>query len=158
MRLPPHLPCSYAAGRAADLLGRSLDRLHLVVADLDGGDAISAVREGRRLDTWTGASGPGRARRARRQIAAVATALDRVDALVFTGVHGWDEPELRHDICAGLRVLRIGTPYCGNLRADGPVTPWDARTHILLVRPRENAAESVSPEGRPGSRTANVGS
>ncbi|MFC6985343.1 hypothetical protein [Streptomyces cirratus] len=44
----------------------------------------------------------------RRGIAAMAASLDRLDALVFTGEIGEDQPEVREEVCAGLRVLGVG--------------------------------------------------
>jgi acetate kinase len=75
--------------------------------------------------------------RVRREIAAAATSLDRLDAIVFTGEIGWDQPEVRHDICAGLGLLGVRLPVVGNLDHDGPVSPWDAPVPVLVVEPRE---------------------
>jgi acetate kinase len=73
----------------------------------------------------------------RREIAAAATNLDRLDALVFTGEIGWDQPEVRHAVCAGLRLLGVPLPARGNLPEDGPVSPEGAEVPVLLVQPRE---------------------
>ncbi|MGA5699060.1 acetate/propionate family kinase [Peterkaempfera bronchialis] len=43
----------------------------------------------------------------RRGIAAVAASLDRLDALVFTGEIGEDQPEVREEVCAGLPLLGL---------------------------------------------------
>jgi acetate kinase len=75
--------------------------------------------------------------RVRREIAAAATSLDRLDALVFTGEIGWDQPEVRHDICAGLHLLGITPPETGNRPDDGPVTPEGAAVPVLVVQPRD---------------------
>ncbi|WP_329391554.1 acetate/propionate family kinase [Streptomyces sp. NBC_01716] len=40
-------------------------------------------------------------------IAAMAASLDRIDALVFTGGIGEDQPEVREEICAGLGILGV---------------------------------------------------
>ncbi|AXB48527.1 acetate/propionate family kinase [Amycolatopsis albispora] len=45
------------------------------------------------------------AHRARRELAAAAASLDRIDGLVLTGDIGWDQPELAEDIAAGLGIL-----------------------------------------------------
>lgn len=45
--------------------------------------------------------------RARQEIAAAATSLDRVDAVVFSGEIGADQPEVREAIAAGLAVLGV---------------------------------------------------
>ncbi|MCP3803899.1 acetate kinase [Allokutzneria sp. A3M-2-11 16] len=57
------------------------------------------------------------AHRASRELAAAATSLDRIDALVFTGEIGWDQPEVREAIVDRLGVL-------GKIR-------------VLVVEPRE---------------------
>jgi acetate kinase len=58
------------------------------------------------------------AHRARREIAAVAASLPSVDALVFTGEIGFDQPEVRDQITDGLTLLG---PNC----------------QVLVVEPRE---------------------
>ncbi|HEX2772198.1 MAG TPA: acetate kinase, partial [Micromonosporaceae bacterium] len=88
--------------------GRSDDTRDLVAAAPD--DPAAALA----LDTYT--------HRVRREIAAAATSLDRLDALVFTGEIGWDQPEVRHDICAGLHLLGVATPTDGNRTDDGPIS------------------------------------
>jgi acetate kinase len=55
----------------------------------------------------------------RRGIAAMAASLDRLDALVFTGEIGEDQPEVREDVCARLGVLGLG----GGLLAPAPGRP-----------------------------------
>jgi acetate kinase len=55
----------------------------------------------------------------RRELAAEATSLDRVDAVVFTGEIGWDHPELREAVCSGLRVIGICGGLKGNRDDDG---------------------------------------
>jgi acetate kinase len=77
------------------------------------------------------------AHRVRREIAAEATNLDRLDALVFTGEIGWDQPELREAICAGLRPLGVPLPARGNLPEDGMISPDGAAVPVLVVEPRE---------------------
>ena len=57
--------------------------------------------------------------RARQAIAAAASCLDRLDALVFTGEIAGDQPELRDAICSGLGIFGVH----GGLRA---VTDEDA--------------------------------
>ncbi|MGW7100129.1 acetate/propionate family kinase [Streptomyces sp. NPDC054838] len=70
----------------------------------------------------------------RRGIASVAASLDRVDALVFTGEIGTDQPEVREAVAAGLSVLGIG----GGLDPANPsepavVSPSDASVPVLVV-------------------------
>ncbi len=56
--------------------------------------------------------------------------------MVFTGEIGWDQPEVRRDICAGLRLLGVPAPTCGNRTDDGPVAD-DGAVPVLVVQPRE---------------------
>ncbi|MET7936761.1 acetate/propionate family kinase [Streptomyces sp. NPDC005322] len=59
----------------------------------------------------------------RRGIASMAASLDRLDALVFTGEIGEDQPEVREEICSGLQVLGVGghlsVPPLKDLRDEG---------------------------------------
>jgi acetate kinase len=202
------LSCAWATRRAAELLGRPVDKLHLVVAHLSGGSSVTAVRAGRSVDTsmgftpldgvpmstrsgavdpgmllWlladdrltrdelteglyhrsgllglsggrsgdtrdlaagAGAGDPAAAlaldvytHRVRREIAAVATGLDRLDALVFTGEIGWNTPAVRDGVCAGLGLLGVDAPARGNRDDDGPVSPDGAAVPVLVVQARE---------------------
>jgi acetate kinase len=202
------LSYAYATGRAAELLGRPADQLHLVLAHLGGGDSVCAVRDGRSVDTSmgftpldgvpmstrSGAVDPGMllwllddtrlsrdemldglyhhagllglsedrsgdtrdlvtaaddgddaaalalavyTHRVRREIAAAVTSLDRLDALVFTGEIGWDQPDVRRDVCAGLGLLGVSIPAFASRDDDGPVQVPGAAVPVLVVRPRE---------------------
>jgi acetate kinase len=202
------LSYAWATRRAAQLLGRPVVDLRMVLAHLGGGASVCAVWGGRSVDTSMGftpldgvpmstRSGavdpgmllwllePGRlsldelrdglhhhsgllglsggrsgdtrelvaaaaaedaqaalalavyAHRVRREIAAAATNLDRLDALVFTGEIGWDQPEVRHAVCTGLRVLGVPLPARGNLPEDGLISPDGAAVPVLVVQPRE---------------------
>ncbi len=206
------LSYAWATRRAADLLGRPVAELRMVLAHLGGGASVCAVTGGRSLDTSMGftplegvpmstrsgsvdpgmllwllepgrlsleevtdglnhhagllglsgrsgdtrdlvaaASGNGDgagdplaalalsvfAHRVRRAVAAAATSLDRLDALVFTGEIGWDQPEVREAVCAGLRLLGVAPPVRANLPEDGVVSPDGAAVPVLVVEPRE---------------------
>ena len=201
------LSYAWSTRRAAELLGREVSELHMVLAHLGGGCSVCAVKAGRSVDTSmgftpldglpmttrSGAVDPGMliwllssrklsvdeladglyhqsgllglsagrsldtrdlvaassldptaalaldvfVHRARREIAAAATSLDRLDAVVFTGEMGWDQPEIRHGICSGLRQLGVPTPTHGNRTDDGPVSPSGAAVAVLVVEPRE---------------------
>ncbi len=221
------LSYAWALGRTAQLTGRTVGDLRVVMTHLGGGSSVCAVRDGRSLDTsmgftpldgvpmgtrsgavdpglllWLlGTEPDGTARlglaeledglnhrsgllglsagrssdtrdlvaaagtdrpaalalevfvhRVRREIAAAATSLDRLDALVFTGEIGWDQPEVREGICAGLGLLGIPMPVRGNREDDGPVGPEGAAVTVLVVAPREElqlAAETAAAV-RPG--------
>ncbi len=75
--------------------------------------------------------------RVRREIAAAATSLDRLDAVVFTGEIGWDQPEVRAGVCAGLGLFGVAPPVRGNRTGDGPVSARGAPVPVLVVQPRE---------------------
>lgn len=118
------------------LSGRSGDTRDLVAAAPHDPNAALA------LDVYV--------HRVRREIAASATSLGRLDAVVFTGEIGWDQPEVREGVCAGLRLLGVGLPTMGNRSDDGPVSPPDAPVPILVVQPREDlqiAAETRAALG-----------
>ena len=86
----------------------------------------------------------------RRGIGAMAASLDRLDALVFTGEIGEDQPEIREAICAGLATLGLA----GGLRvpAGGSEAPAEllsgpgAETPVVLVPTGE--ARQVALETR----------
>ncbi|MEO3750957.1 acetate/propionate family kinase [Streptomyces sp. B6B3] len=72
----------------------------------------------------------------RRGVAAMAASLDRLDAVVFTGEIGEDQPEVREEVCAGLGALGVR----GGLRViEGAVpdtevvSPPDAAVPVVVV-------------------------
>ncbi|WP_031172385.1 acetate/propionate family kinase [Streptosporangium roseum] len=101
--------------------GRSGDTRDLVSAD----DHASALA----LEVFV--------HRVSREIAAAATSLDRLDALVFTGEIGWDQPEVREAVCRRLALLGVEPPAHADPEADGAVSRPDAVVPVLVVRPRE---------------------
>ncbi|WP_344872151.1 acetate/propionate family kinase [Nonomuraea antimicrobica] len=202
------LSYAWAADRVADLLGRPLAELDLVLVHLGGGCSVCAVSGGRSLDTSmgftpldglpmcrrSGSVDPGMlvwllrqghlsvaelaeglesrsgllglsggrsadtrelvaaerdgdeaaglalrvfAHRVSREIAAAATSLRRLDALVFTGEIGWDQPEVREAVCGRLGLLGVRPPVLGNRHDDGPVSASDAAVPVLVVQVRE---------------------
>lgn len=87
------------------------------------------------------------AHRCRRGIAAMAASLDRLDALVFTGEIGEDQPEVREQVCAGLTALGVE----GGLRAVVPeraeiISAPGTRVPIVVVPTGE--AQQVDRESR----------
>ncbi|MFE9297680.1 acetate/propionate family kinase [Streptomyces niveus] len=94
------------------LSGSSGDTRDLV-RDRAAGDERAALA----LDVFT--------HHCRRGIAAMAASLDRVDALVFTGEIGEDQPEVREEVCAGLGILGVS----GGLRV--PEAGDDAPAHLV---------------------------
>ncbi|MEQ4725257.1 acetate/propionate family kinase [Nonomuraea sp. B19D2] len=202
------LSYAWAADRAAELIGKPLTELDLVLTHLGGGCSVCAVSGGRSLDTsmgftpldglpmskrsgsvdpgmllWLlsaghltleelgeglerrsgllglsgGLSGDTRdlvaaaqqgnaaaelalgvfSHRVSREIAAAATALGRIDALVFTGEIGWDQPEVREAVCGRLGLLGIEPPAMGNRHDDGPVSAFGAAVPVMVIQVRE---------------------
>ncbi|MFC8430493.1 acetate/propionate family kinase [Streptomyces sp. NPDC057253] len=74
----------------------------------------------------------------RRGIAAMAASLDRLDALVFTGEIGEDQPEVREEVCARLTALGL----TGGLR-----TPVDASRPAIVSGPEARVPVVVVPTG-----------
>ena len=113
----------------AGLLGlsgdRSADTRDLVKAAADGHDgaklalSVFAFRVAREMTAMTVGF----------------AADDALDAIVFTGEIGWDQPEVRRDICARLNGLGVDLPILTDTDADGPVT--HSGTPVLVVEPRE---------------------
>jgi acetate kinase len=202
------LSYAWAADRVAELLGRPLADLDLVLTHLGGGCSVCAVSGGRSLDTsmgftpldgvpmskrsggvdpgmlvWLlseghlsvrelseglerrsgllglsdGRSGDTRelvaakrdgdeaaalalrvfSHRVSREIAAAATSLGRIDALVFTGEIGWDQPEVREAVCRRLGLLGVEPPAEGNRHEDGLISAPGAAVPVLVVQVRE---------------------
>ncbi|WHT15949.1 acetate kinase [Crossiella sp. CA-258035] len=102
--------------------GRSGDTRELVAAARDGDPAADLA-----LRVF--------AHRVARELAAAATSLYRVDALVFTGEIGWDQPELREAITARLGQLGVRPAVADNREDDGPV--HTEGVPVLVVKPRE---------------------
>lgn len=105
---------------------------------------------GRSADTRdlvrTAGTGDGAARlaldvfawRARQGVAAAAACLPRLDALVFTGEIGSDQPEIREDICAGLPVLGIAGGLRPVVDEDAIVSDDDAGVPVLVIKTGED--------------------
>ncbi|AWS45966.1 acetate/propionate family kinase [Streptosporangium sp. 'caverna'] len=116
--------------------GRSGDTRELVAA----GDPASALA----LEVFV--------HRVSREIAAAATSLGRLDALVFTGEIGWDQPEVRDAVCRRLALLGIEPPVRTDLDTDGTISAPGAIVPVLTVRPREElqlARDTLGALGRP---------
>ncbi|RJL34067.1 acetate/propionate family kinase [Bailinhaonella thermotolerans] len=104
--------------------GLSLDTRDLVKAER-GGDRRAALA----LEVFC--------HRVAREIAAEATSLDRLDALVFTGEIGWDQPEVREAVTARLGLLGVAPARGANREDDGPVSEPGAAVPVLVVQARE---------------------
>jgi acetate kinase len=75
--------------------------------------------------------------RTRRELAAMAAGLDRIDALVFTGDIGWDQPEIAEAVAGGLGVLGISGGLGSGRSRDAVISAPGARVPVLAVRSRE---------------------
>ncbi|MEU0157651.1 acetate/propionate family kinase [Streptomyces sp. NPDC006261] len=101
--------------------GLSADDIEDALNHESGLLALSGTSDDTRDLVRSRAAGDGRAALAldvfahhcRRGIAGMAASLDRLDALVFTGEIGEDQPEVREEVCAGLATLGL----TGGLRA-----------------------------------------
>jgi len=80
------------------------------------------------------------AHRLRREIAAMAAAMDGLDALVFTGGIGEHQPQIRAEAAAGLGFLGVAIDPGRNQAAagDGEITAASARVATLVVTARED--------------------
>ena len=105
--------------------GRSGDVMELELAAL-AGDANAAIA----LELY--------ARRAAAWIASVATALERVDALVFTGGIGEHAASVRKSICERLAPLDVAPPASGSVDHDAVVSAQGARVALVRVVARED--------------------
>jgi acetate kinase len=78
--------------------------------------------------------------RLRAGIAAMAAALEGLDAIVFTGGVGERSAAVREEACHGLRFLGVQVDQAANERAtaDADVTASEARVRVLVVAARED--------------------
>ncbi|WP_344864540.1 acetate kinase [Amycolatopsis ultiminotia] len=73
----------------------------------------------------------------RRELAAVAAGLPRIDALVFTGDIGWDQPEVAESVAGGLPVLGIRGGLSRARERDGVLSEPGAAVPVLAIQSRE---------------------
>lgn len=115
--------------RSAGLLGlsdgASNDTRELLSA-ADNGDETARLA----MDVFT--------RSAQRHVAAMASALGRLDALVFTGEMSNSHAAVRERVCAGLGVLGIEPSIAGGTGEDAILTPASASVAVLSIRTREH--------------------
>jgi acetate kinase len=103
------------------------------------------------------------AHRVRREIAAAAASLPNLDAVVFTGDIGWDQPQVAEAVCAGLPTLGLQEGLSTVRDADAVISSAKATVPVLVVRPREElqlarlAREAVLG-GAPRESAAHAGS
>jgi acetate kinase len=114
--------------------GRSSDTRDLVVAAAAGDrDAVLA------LDVFALA--------ARQGIAAAAVCLDRLDALVFTGEIGEDQPELREAICAGLGVLGLAGELDPVINVDAVISKPGVAVPVVTLTVAEDMQVAEETRG-----------
>jgi acetate kinase len=78
-------------------------------------------------------------RRVCSHIGAMATSLDRIDALVFTGGVGEHAAEIRTAVCAELRVLGVMVPTSApSPQRDALISDVSAQVAVLVVFARED--------------------
>ncbi|MGY5883184.1 acetate/propionate family kinase [Modestobacter lacusdianchii] len=75
--------------------------------------------------------------RLRQEVAVAAASLDRLDAVVFTGEIGADQPEVREAVAAGLPVLGLREGLSTAQDVDAVVSPIGAQVPVVLVHPEE---------------------
>lgn len=113
----------------------------MVTCHLGAGASLAAVHGGRSVDTTMGftpvdgivmATRPG-------SVAAMAAAMDGLDALVFTGGVGEHAPEIRAAAAEGLGFLGVAPDAARNAEARaGEVGSPDARVRTVVVTARED--------------------
>ncbi|VTU22249.1 acetate/propionate family kinase [Variovorax sp. PBL-E5] len=74
----------------------------------------------------------------RKQVAAMATAMEGVDLLVFTGGIGENDAETRAAICAGLSWAGVGLDAERNRSARNPLHDIGSHCAVLVLPAREN--------------------
>ena len=120
-----------ALERESGLLGlsrRSGDMRELIAAAADGDQRCAAA-----IEVYL--------HRLRAGIAAMAAAMDGVDALVFTGGVGEGSALVRRSACAGLGFLGLAIDVEANETAEGQdadISPASAGARVLVVRARED--------------------
>jgi acetate kinase len=78
--------------------------------------------------------------RLRREIAAMAAAMNGLDALVFTGGVGEHDPRVRAEAAAGLGFLGVAIDESRNAAAtaDADISATPAAVHTLVITARED--------------------
>jgi acetate kinase len=130
----------------ANLLNRSGDMREVrLIADEGDPDARLAVDV--------------HAHRLRREIAAMAAAMNGVDALVFTGGIGEHQPAIRAEAAAGLAFLGVAIDPARNdvTYADAEVTAPGAAVRTLVITAREDAEMARQARSVLGRGSASAG-
>lgn len=110
----------------------------LGLSDGHSGDTRELVKSAARGDAVAKCALDIFTRRVSQALAAMAVNLPRMDALVFTGEIGWDQPEVRQAVCRDLTRLGIpATLSAGNPTEDSVLSSQYAPVLVLAVEPRE---------------------
>ncbi len=132
--------------------GVALDELAEGISHGGGLAALSGGRAGMRELESAAAAGDDRARlaievfvaRAAAEIAAAATALSRLDALVFTGGIGSRSPSVRAAICERLGALGVSSPTASDADEDRLVTRGGPAVAVVTAREEIVIARDVA--------------
>jgi acetate kinase len=100
-------------------------------------DTRDLVRDARGGDVAAAFAMAAFQHRVRRELGAMAASLDHVDALVFTGDIGWDQPEVAEAVSSGLGVLGIRGGLDPGRTHDAVITTTGAEVPVLAVKSRE---------------------
>ena len=127
-------------GLPADAVERALDReagLLGLAGTVDMKELLEARKGG---DARASLAVAVYVHRLRALIAAMAAALDGLDALVFTGGVGEHAPEIREEVCAGLGFLGARLDQAANRSAhpDAAIGARDSLVQLLVITARED--------------------
>jgi acetate kinase len=109
----------------------------LGLSDGQSGDTRELVKAAQRGNTVARCALDVFTRRVSQALAAMAVNLPRVDALVFTGEIGWDQPEVRQAVCRDLTRLGIPATLSPDPTEDSVLSSRYAPVLVLAVEPRE---------------------
>ena len=73
----------------------------------------------------------------RKQVAALAAALEGVDLIVFTGGIGENDCEVRAEICRGLAWFGISLDEARNQSAKNPISDAASRGRVIVLASQE---------------------
>lgn len=121
--------------------GRSLDEVDQMLNQRSGLRGVSGVSNDMRDVRGAAVAGNDRARKAldlfgyrvRKTIGAFAAAMGHLDAVVFTGGIGENDPQTREESLHGLEVLGIALDRAANRAGAEAVHAADSRVAVLVV-------------------------
>lgn len=144
-------PGSVDAGLLLHMLhqpGMTVDRLERALQQESGLLGVSGISSDHATLETAAKNGSDRARlaldlfadRVRGAIGSLAVLMDGLDVLVFTAGIGEGSPELRAEVCAGLRCLGVRVDPARNLAvtSDIDVASADSAVRVLVLRTRED--------------------